>query len=86
MKQENDSVKRDYELVVQKNHQLNQRIRELENNVNSYDVAGNKSSLTIASLQKDAKDKQEEILELKSRLRYFNSQNLRFEFRLFVCY
>ncbi len=64
-----ESIKKEHELLLQVNNQLRSRVRELESNVNSYDSVANKSSLTIASLQKDAKEKQEQIIELQSRLR-----------------
>ncbi len=51
------------------NNQLRLRVRELESNINSYESVANKSSLTISALQKDAKEKQEQLLELQSRLR-----------------
>jgi archaellum component FlaC len=69
LKHEIESIKKEYESVSQANNQLRLRVRELESNVNSYDSVANKSSLTIATLQKDAKEKQEQIIELQSRLR-----------------
>ncbi|CAF3907511.1 unnamed protein product [Adineta steineri] len=69
LKHEIDSIKREYDLINQANNQLHIRIRELETNVNSYDSVSNKSSLTILTLQKDGKEKQEQILELQSRVR-----------------
>jgi len=51
------------------NNQLRLRVRELESNISSYDSVASKSSLTISTLQKDAKEKQEQLLELQSRLR-----------------
>ncbi len=51
------------------NNQLRLRVRELESNISSYDSVASKSSLTISVLQKDAKEKQEQLLELQSRLR-----------------
>lgn len=51
-------------LVAQKN-----RIRELENEMNSFEQVANKSGITINTLQKDNKDFQQNILELESRIR-----------------
>jgi cell division septum initiation protein DivIVA len=64
-----ESIKKEHELLLQVNNQLRSRVRELESNVNSYDSVANKSSLTIASLQKDAKEKQEQLFELQARIR-----------------
>ncbi|CAF2796990.1 unnamed protein product [Rotaria sp. Silwood2] len=69
LKHEIESIKNEHESLNQANNQLRLRVRELESNVNSYDSVANKSSLTISSLQKDAKEKQEQILELQSRIR-----------------
>ena len=69
LKHEIDSVRREHELVNQVNNQLRLRICELESNMNSYDSVASKSSLTITALQRDAKEKQDQILELQSRVR-----------------
>ncbi|CAF3376872.1 unnamed protein product [Rotaria sp. Silwood1] len=69
LKHEIESLKKEHESLNQSNNQLRLRIRELESNVSSYDSVANKSSITISSLQKDAKEKQEQILELQSRIR-----------------
>lgn len=69
LKHEIESIKKEYELLNQTNNQLRLRLRELESNMNSYDSVANKSSLTITILQKECKEKQEQILELQSRLR-----------------
>ncbi|CAF5062276.1 unnamed protein product, partial [Rotaria socialis] len=60
---------KEHDLVVHANNQLQLRARELESNIGSYDSVANKSSLTIFSLQKDIKEKQDQILELQSRIR-----------------
>ena len=70
LKHEVDSMRREYDSINQGNNQLRLRARELESNVNSYESVGNKSSLTIAALQRDAREKQEQLIELQSRLRY----------------
>ena len=59
----------EHEVVLQTNNQLRLRVRELETNMTSYDSVNNKSSLTIISLQKDAKEKQEQLFELQARIR-----------------
>ncbi|UJR35149.1 hypothetical protein I4U23_027918 [Adineta vaga] len=69
LKHEIDSVKREHELVVQANNQLRTRIRELESNMTSYDTVANKSSLTISILQKDLREKQDQLSELQARIR-----------------
>lgn len=68
-RQETENVKRDYELLMQVNNQLRSRIRDLESNTNSYDTLANKSSLTIASLQKELKEKQDQLFDLNARVR-----------------
>ncbi|CAF1676667.1 unnamed protein product, partial [Adineta ricciae] len=40
-----------------------------ETNMSSFDSVANKSSLTISSLQKDAREKQDQLLELQTRIR-----------------
>ncbi|CAF4170121.1 unnamed protein product, partial [Adineta steineri] len=70
LKNENDSIKREHDLISQANNQLRLRVHELESNVNSYDSVANKSTLTISSMQKDAKEKQDQLLELQARIRY----------------
>ena len=69
MKREIDSLKHENEIVNQVNNQLRLRVREFETNMNSYDSVANKSSLTISSLQRDCKEKQDQLLELQSRIR-----------------
>ncbi len=69
LKHEIDSLKKEHELTDQTNNQLHLRVRELESNIGSYDSVANKSSLTISSLQKDAKERQEQLMELQSRVR-----------------
>ena len=69
LKREIESVRREHESLNQVNNQLRLRICELESNVNSYDSVASKSSLTIAALQRDAKEKQDQIVELQSRVR-----------------
>lgn len=69
LKLEIDSTRKEYESHNQSHNQLRIRIRELESNVNSYETAANKASITISALQQDAKEKQEQIIELQSRLR-----------------
>lgn len=69
MKQESETIRRELSSFHQKNQQLQVRFHELESNMNCYDSAANKSTLTITTLQKDAREKQEQILELQSRLR-----------------
>ncbi|CAF1686323.1 unnamed protein product [Rotaria magnacalcarata] len=69
LKHEIESLKKEHDLVVHANNQLRLRARELESNIGSYDSVANKSSLTISSLQKDIKEKQDQILELQSRIR-----------------
>ena len=82
-------MKNEHELINQVNHQLRTRVRELEGNMTSYDSVANKSTLTIASLQKDSKEKQDQLLELQSRIRYgkilrflFSSMNSSLCFRI----
>ena len=70
LKQEIESTKRDHESLLQITNQLRSRIREFESNTNSYDIVANKSSLTIVTLQKDLKEKQDQLFELQGRLRY----------------
>ena len=62
-------MRKEHDALHQANNQLHSRIHELESNVNSYDSVASKSSLTISALQKDAKEKQEQLLELQSRAR-----------------
>lgn len=69
LRQETESTKKDHELLLQINNQLRARIRELESNMNSYDTVANKSSLTISSLQKDLKEKQDQLFDLQARVR-----------------
>ncbi|CAF1245039.1 unnamed protein product, partial [Adineta ricciae] len=69
LRHENESLKREHELVLQTNNQFRLRIRELETNMSSFDSVANKSSLTISSLQKDAREKQDQLLELQTRIR-----------------
>ena len=69
LRQETESTKKDHELLFQINNQLRARIRELESNMNSYDTVTNKSSLTISSLQKELKEKQDQLFDLQSRIR-----------------
>lgn len=69
LKHEIDSIRNEYESNNQTHNQLRIRIRELESNVNSYETVGNKSSITISALQQDNKEKQEQLIELQSRLR-----------------
>lgn len=69
LRQETESTKKDHELLLQINNQLRARIRELESNMNSYDTVTNKSSLTISSLQKDLKEKQDQLFDLQARVR-----------------
>ncbi|UJR10679.1 hypothetical protein I4U23_014873 [Adineta vaga] len=69
LKHEIESMRREHELVNQTNSQLRLRIHELESNMGSYDSVANKSSLTITTLQRDAKEKQDQILELQARVR-----------------
>ncbi|CAF1028886.1 unnamed protein product [Adineta ricciae] len=69
LKREIESVRREHESLNQVNNQLRVRICELESNVNSYDTVASKSSLTITALQRDAKEKQDQIVELQSRVR-----------------
>ncbi|CAF2393713.1 unnamed protein product [Rotaria sp. Silwood2] len=69
LKHEIESLKKEHDLVIHANNQLRLRVRELESNVTSYDSVANKSSLTISSLQKDIKEKQDQLLELQSRIR-----------------
>lgn len=63
-------MKNEHELVNQVNYQLRTRVRELEGNMSSFDSVANKSSLTITSLQKELKEKQDQLLELQSRIRF----------------
>jgi hypothetical protein len=67
-------LKNDHESNNQTNNQLRLRVRELESNISSYESVANKSSLTITSLQKDAKEKQEQLIELQSRLRLISNK------------
>ncbi|CAF3494707.1 unnamed protein product [Rotaria sordida] len=69
LKHEIESLKKEHDLVIHANNQLRLRLRELESNITSYDSVTNKSSLTISSLQKDLKEKQDQLLELQSRIR-----------------
>lgn len=62
-------MKKEHDSFNHVNNQLHVRVHELESNVNSYDSVASKSSLTISALQKDAKEKQEQLLELQSRAR-----------------
>ena len=64
-----ETLKRERESVFQVDNQLRSRVRELESHANSYDSVANKSSLTISSLQRDLKEKQEQLFELQSRIR-----------------
>ena len=70
MRHELDTLKSEHELMNQSNNQLRLRVRELESNMNSYESIGNKSSFTISALQKECKDKQDQVFELQSRIRY----------------
>ena len=70
MRHELDTLRSEHELMNQSNNQLRLRVRELESNMNSYDSVANKSSFTISALQKDCKDKQDQVCELQSRIRY----------------
>ncbi|CAF3690001.1 unnamed protein product [Rotaria socialis] len=69
LKREIESLKKEHESLNQANNQLRLHMRELESNVGSYESVASKSSLTISSLQKDAKERQEQIMELQSRVR-----------------
>lgn len=69
LKSEIENLRKEFEAVSHLSQQLKIRVRELESNVGSYDSIANKSSITIAALQKDANEKQEQIIELQSRLR-----------------
>lgn len=69
MKRDVESLKRERDHACQINNELNLRKRELESNANSYECSNNKSTLTISSLQRDNKEKNEEIVKLKSRIR-----------------
>lgn len=79
LKQEIETVKHEHILVHQKNHQLQLRLHEFETNASSFDSMGTKAKLTISTLQKDALEKQEQILELQSRMR-FVKHNFRLRF------
>jgi chromosome segregation ATPase len=69
LKHEIDSLKNEHELTNQVNNQLRLRVREIEGNMSSYEAGMNKSSLTISSLQRECKEKQEQLLELQTRVR-----------------
>ena len=69
LKHEIESLRREFDLVNQGNQQLRVRVHELESNVNCYDSVANKSSITITSLQKEAKEKQEQLIDLQARVR-----------------
>ena len=58
------------ETTLQTNSQLQFRITELESNMTTYDSVTNKSSLAITVLQRDAKEKQDQVVELEGRVRY----------------
>lgn len=69
LRHEIESLRREFDLVNQGNQQLRVRVHELESNVNCYDSVANKSSITITSLQKEAKEKQEQLIDLQARMR-----------------
>ncbi|CAF4033319.1 unnamed protein product [Adineta steineri] len=64
-----NELKKENDLIIHANYQLRLRVHELESNVNSYDSVSNKSTLAISSIQKDAKEKQDQLLELEARVR-----------------
>ncbi len=45
------------------------KIRELENELSSYESVANKSGITITSLQQDNKNLQKSVVELESRIK-----------------
>lgn len=63
-------MRAEHETFLQTSNQLRFRIAELESNVTSYDSVTNKSSLAITVLQRDAKEKQDQLVELEGRARY----------------
>ncbi|CAF1598460.1 unnamed protein product, partial [Didymodactylos carnosus] len=69
LRHEVESLKKEHDILNKSNNQFKIRIRELEQNVGSYESVTNKSSVTITALQNDIKEKQEQLLELQSRIR-----------------
>ncbi|CAF4531596.1 unnamed protein product, partial [Didymodactylos carnosus] len=69
LRHEVESIKKEYDIMNNANNQLKIRVRELEGNVGSYESVTNKSSVTITALQHEIKEKQEQLLELQSRIR-----------------